>query len=283
MTMARPAWLGRRAAVALLAATFAVMAAACGVAASRVSDADRGTTPAAVELTVFAAASLREAFGAVKEAYEAASAGVLLTFAFDGSGTLRTQLEQGAQADLFASADEANPGLLAEAGLTAGRPVAFAGNRLAIVVPVTNPAAIASPFDLARPGVRLVAAAENVPVTAYAAEMLGTLAGLPGAPRDFVADVAANAVSREDNVRAVLAKVELGEGDAGIVYASDVLGAGDAVRAIPIPDEANVAVTYAAVVMRDAPRREEAAALLAWLAGPEGQAVLARFGFEPPP
>jgi molybdate transport system substrate-binding protein len=281
--MARPAWLGRRATVALLAATFAVMAAACGVATSRVSDADRGTAPAAVELTVFAAASLREAFGAVKVAYEAASPGVVLAFAFDGSGTLRTQLEQGAPADLFASADDANPRLLAEADLTAGPPVAFAGNRLAIVVPATNPAAIASPFDLARPGVRLVTAAENVPVTAYAAEMLGRVAGLPGAPSGFEAGVAANVVSREDNVRAVLAKVELGEGDAGIVYASDVLAAGDAVRAIPIPDEANVAVTYAAVVLRDAPRPEEAAALLAWLAGPDGRAVLARFGFEPPP
>jgi molybdate transport system substrate-binding protein len=241
-----------------------------------------GTAGDPVELTVFAAASLRDAFGAVKSSYEASHPGVVVTFSFDGSGTLRTQLEQGARADLFASADEVNPRMLVDAGLVDGRPVRFAGNRLALVVPAGNPAGITSPFDLARPGVRLVGAGASVPITEYAAQMLGALAGLPGAPRDFAAAVEANIVSREDNVRAVLTKVELGEGDAAIVYATDATTAGDAVELIPLPDEADVPVTYAAVVLRDAPHQQAAARFLTWLAGVEGQAVLARFGFTAP-
>jgi molybdate transport system substrate-binding protein len=241
-----------------------------------------GTAADRVELTVFAAASLRDAFGAARESYEASHPGVTVTFSFDGSGTLRTQLEQGARADLFASADEVNPGKLVDAGLAAGKPVPFASNRLALVVPAGNPAGLTSPFDLARPGVRLVGAGATVPITEYAAQMVGTLAGLPGAPRDFAAAVEANVVSREDNVRAVLAKVELGEGDAAIVYATDATAAGDAVELIPLPDEVNVPVIYAAVVLRDAPHQQPAARFLAWLAGAEGQAVLARFGFTAP-
>ena len=261
----------------------AVLVAGCsGAGPTNRPAPDPANAPAMVELTVFAAASLREALGAARESYEAANHGVALLFSFDGSDTLRAQLELGAPADLFASADEANPRILADAGLAAGPPVSFAGNRLSLVVPADNPAGIASPLDLARPGVRLVAAGTSVPITGYAEEMLVMLAGLPGAPPGFLDSVAANVVSREDNVRAVLAKVELGEADAGIVYVTDAIVAGDAVRAVTIPDEANVVVTYAAVVLRDAPRREAAGAFLAWLAGPGGQAVLARFGFEAP-
>lgn len=275
--IARPVAPALRTAVGIL---LAAAVAGCGGPAPTVGP---GRSLAGIELTVLAAASLRDAFEAVQGAYEAATPGVTLAFSFDGSGALRTQLELGAPADLFASADEVNPGRLADAGLTVGRPVPFAGNGLALVVPAANPAAIASPYDLARPGVRLVNAAAGVPITEYAVEMLGILAGLPGAPPRFLAAVAANVVSREDNVRAVLAKVELGEGDAGIVYATDATVAGDVIRVIPIPVEAHMAVTYAAVVLRDAPHREAASAFLAWLAGPQGRAVLARFGFTAPP
>jgi molybdate transport system substrate-binding protein len=259
-----------------------LLLAAVAAGCSGLPAADGRAASERVELTVFAAASLRDAFGAVKESYEAAHPGAAVTFSFDGSGTLRTQLEQGARADLFASADEVNPRMLVDAGLVDGRPVPFAGNRLALVVPAGNPAGITSPFDLARPGVRLVGAGATVPITEYAAQMVAILAGLPGASRDFAASVEANVVSREDNVRAVLAKVELGEGDAAIVYATDATAAGDAVELIPLPADANVPVTYAAVVLRDAPHREAAARFLAWLAGAEGQAVLARFGFTAP-
>lgn len=284
-----------------VAATFAVVAvaAACGASpassvpgtgapatanssAAATPPVSPSQTPRVVELTIFAAASLRDAFAAVAEAYEAANAGVTLTFSFDASSALRAQIEQGAPADVFASADTKNPQALADAGLTTGPPLPFAGNRLAIVVPAANPAGITTPADLARPGVRVVNAGAGVPITAYAAEMLGNLAGQPGYPPRFVAAVAANVVSREDNVRAVLAKVQLGEGDAGIVYATDAAAAGDAVRTIPIPDPANVIATYAAVVLTASPHSDAAEAFVAWLAGAEGRAVLARFGFTNP-
>ena len=278
---------------ALVSIALAVALAGCGGASAATNPAadpgtpgpgeDGATASARVELVVFAAASLRDAFGAVKESYEAAHPGVAITFSFDGSGALRTQLEQGAPADLFASADQVNPQALVDAGLADGRPIPFAGNHLALVVPADNPAGIASPFDLARPGVRLVGAGATVPITEYTTQMVGLLAGLPGAAPGFAAAVASNVVSREDNVRAVLAKIELGEGDAGIVYATDAIAAGDAVAVIPIPAEANVAVTCTAVVLRDAPHREAATAFLAWLTGGEGQAILARFGFVPAP
>ncbi len=262
------------------AVLLALTVAGCGLLAPT---GDAGRAPAGIELTVFAAASLREAFGAVKEAYEAATPAVTLVFSFDASSALRAQVEQGAPVDVFASADTRNPRILAEAGLTSGEPLAFAGNRLAIVVPAANPAGIATPADLARPGVRLVNAGPEVPITAYAGEMLGNLARLPGYPERYVAAVTANVASREDNVRAVLAKVQLGEGDAGVVYATDATAAGDDVRTIPIPDEANVVATYAAVVPRDAPHPAAAASFVAWLHGPDGMAVLARFGFTVPP
>lgn len=241
-------------------------------------------TPAAppVELTVFAAASLRDAFEALAQAYESTVAGVTITFSFDASSSLRAQIEQGAPVDVFASADTTNPQALVESGLAASSPLPFAGNRLAIVVPAANPAAVVAPVDLARAGVRVVNAGPEVPITGYAAEMLSNLARLPGYPPSFVADVAANVVSREDNVRAVLAKIELGEGDAAVVYATDALAAGDAVRTIPVPDEANLTATYAAVVPTTTASPRTAAAFLAWLAGPDARAVLEAFGFIVP-
>jgi len=291
----------RAAVILAVAATFAgvVVVAACGASptspvpgtgapatvnpsAAAAPSESPSQAPTAVELTIFAAASLRDAFAAVAEAYEAEHPGVTLTFSFDASSALRAQIEQGAPADVFASADTGNPQALASDGLTTGPPLPFAGSRLAIVVPAANPAGITTPADLARPGVRVVNAGAGVPITAYAAEMLGNLAGQPGYPPSFVAAVAANVVSREDNVRAVLAKVQLGEGDAGIVYATDAAAAGDAVRTIPIPDPANVVATYAAVVPTASPHSDAAEAFVAWLAGAEGRAVLARFGFTNP-
>jgi molybdate transport system substrate-binding protein len=237
---------------------------------------------ARAELTIFAAASLRDAFGALAEAYAAVEPGVDLAFSFDGSSVLRAQIEQGAPVDVFAAADEANVQRLVDGELAAVEPVAFAGTTLAIVVPATNPAGIATPADLARTGVRIVAAGADVPITRYATALVEILAGSRGAPAGFVAAVDANVVSREDNVRAVLAKIELGEGDAAIVYATDATIAGDAVRTIPIPPGANVVATFAAVVPTTTRSPDAAAAFLDWLAGPEAREVLARFGFVAP-
>jgi molybdate transport system substrate-binding protein len=218
----------------------------------------------------------------VAAAYEAAVPGATLTISTDSSAALEAKIEQGAPADVFLSADTANPQKLVEAGLAAGDPVPFAGNELAVVVPADNPAGIRSPADLARPGVRVIAAGDEVPVTTYATQLVENLAGEPGYPAGFGTAYAANIVSREDNARGVVAKIELGEGDAAIAYATDA-AAFTGVATIDVPASANVPATYAGVVVQESGNAAAAGAFLAWLAGPDGQAILGGFGFLPPP
>jgi molybdate transport system substrate-binding protein len=240
-----------------------------------------GSTTPRSDMTVFAAASLRDAIGAAADEYELRGS-VPVSVSTDSSATLRTQIEQGARADAFLSADTANPEALAAAGLVDGPLVPFAGNRLAIVVPADNPAGIATPFDLGRAGLTIVAAGPSVPITAYATALLENLAAMPGAPAGLLAAYEANVASREDNVRVALAKVELGEADAAIVYASDA-AASSAVVSIDIPPEANVVATYAGAVPTTAANRSGGHGFLDFLVAPDGGAILARFGFEPPP
>jgi molybdate transport system substrate-binding protein len=256
----------------------AAVVAACSAASG--ASAGPSTTP--VELTVYAAASLKGALESVKTAYETAHPGTTLTIATDASSTLRTQIEQGAPADVLLSADQSNPKKLVDAGLTDGPAVDFAGNLLAIIVPTTNAAGISIPADLARRGLKIIAAGADVPITKYATQAVANLAGLPGYPAGFAAAYAANVASKEDNVKAVVAKVELGEGDAAIVYVTDAK-ASTRVKTIEIPAAANVPATYAGAVVRASTTRGVAAhAFLTWLAGSDGQVILARFGFLSP-
>lgn len=238
-----------------------------------------GAAPA--DLEVYAASSLRRAMERVESAYEAANPGATLTVSTDSSAALETKIEQGAPADVFLSADTTNPHKLADGGFASGPVIPFAGNALAIIVPADNPARIRTPADLARDGVKIVAAGDTVPITGYATRLVDNLSTETGYPRDFAARYAANVVSREDNVAAVVAKVALGEGDAAIVYVTDATGVDDVVQ-LAVPDGANVPATYGGVVVKASPDREAAAAFLAWLAGNGGQAVLAPLGFLPP-
>jgi molybdate transport system substrate-binding protein len=130
--------------------------------------------------------------------------------------------------------------------------------------------------------VRVIAAGEEVPITRYATELVKNLAAEPGYPSDYAAAYTANIVTREDNVRAVVAKIELGEGDAGIVYVTDAT-ASAAVSVVDVPPPADVPATYAGVVIKASKHPGAAHAFLAWLAGPDGQAILSQFGFLPPP
>ena len=223
-------------------------------------------------LTVFAAASLTGTFQAFAPAYQAET-GVPLELSFDSSAALRTQIEQGAPADVFASADTTNVQTLLGENL-ATDPVIFACNQLTIIVPADNPAGITSPADLAKPGVKIVAAGPEVPITKYATKLVANLGITDG--------YNANVVSQEDNVAAVRAKIETGEGDAGIVYVTDAIASGDKVLQIPVPPEANVPATYAAAVVSATDQQQESEAFLTWLTGPEGQGYLAQFGFLPP-
>lgn len=257
----------------------ATLVAACSTASS--ANSSSGPGPESIELTVYAAASLKGALEAVRTAYEAAVPGTTILLATDSSSTLRTQIEQGAPADLFLSADVQNPAALVDAGLTDGGAVDFAGNAVVVIVPTANPAGIETPADLAAPGIKVIAAGAEVPITTYAQQAVTALAREPGYPADFATRYAANIVSREDNAKAVIAKIELGEGDAAIVYATDALASAK-VGTIRIPPTANVPVAYAGVVVKASAHPAAGHQFLAWLVGPGGQAVLTRFGFLPP-
>jgi molybdate transport system substrate-binding protein len=265
----------------------ALALAACSpsASASPSTSAEPTATPEAsveaFDLTIFGAASLTDALAEIETTYEAATPGANLVISTESSATLRTQIEEGAPADVFLSADTSNPDALAEAGLTAGDPVPYAGNSLALVVPDANEAGISSPADLATAGVQIIAAGPEVPITGYAAEVVATLAELPDYPAGFADAYAANVVSEEENVRGVLNRIELNEGDAGFVYQTDALGSSE-VTAIEIPEAANTHATYAGCVIAGSAHEAQAEAFLAWLTGPDGQAILADFGFVAP-
>jgi molybdate transport system substrate-binding protein len=228
---------------------------------------------------VFAAASLKDVFTALGNAWDPHRQ---MRNSFDSSSTLAAQIQQGAPADVFASADTTHPQDLAEAGLTLGPPVPFAGNVLVVIVPVDNPAHVRTPADLANPAVRILAAGPDVPITKYADQVVANLAKVSGYPAGYATSVAANVVSREDNVAAVVAKVALGEADAAIVYATDQRTSKD-VAAIAIPAAANVVATYAAVALKSGSNQLFAKGFLDWLTGPVAQGILADHGFLPPP
>jgi molybdate transport system substrate-binding protein len=262
-----------------LATAAAVLLVACQPSAS-VSPPSSDGAVETVELTVLGAASLSDALAIIEEEYEAAVPGIDLVVATDSSTALRTQIEEGAPADVFLSADTANPAALVDAGL-AEEAIEFAGNAIALVVPLRNPAEIVTPADLATPGVQIIAAGHEVPITGYVTEVVASLAPLPDYPEGFADAYAANVVSEEDSVRGVMTKVELGEGDAGFVYQTDAQASAE-VLDIAIPEEANTHAVSAGCVIADSDHVLEAAAFLDWLAGKDGQAILAEFGFVVP-
>jgi molybdate transport system substrate-binding protein len=245
------------------------------------STASTAPSAASANLTIYGAASLKAALADLKAAYETANPGSNLSISTDSSATLEAQIEQGAPADVFLSADTKNPQALVDKGLAAGDVVKFAGNLLTVIVPTANTAGVQSPADLARPGLKVIAAGDAVPITKYASQLVANLAKQSGYPADFATKYAANVASKEDNVAAVVAKVELGEGDAAIVYVTDAKNS-TKVTTIPVPDGANVPATYGAVAVKASKNPDAAAAFLTWLTGPDGQAILAKYGFLPP-
>jgi molybdate transport system substrate-binding protein len=230
-------------------------------------------------LTVFAAASLTDAFGEMGENFEAANPGVTVTFNFAGSQALRTQIEEGAPADAFASASgKEMDALVASQFAAEGTPQVFLTNRLLVILPANNPAGLEKMEDLAKPGLKLVLAAEDVPVGNYARQALYKMNGSFGA--DFKDKVLANVVSNEDNVKQVVAKVQLGEADAGIVYTSDAVAASD-LKTIEIPEDLNVIARYSLAAMVESANADLASAFIAYVLSPEGQAILEKWGFGP--
>ncbi len=233
------------------------------------------------DLTVYAAASLQAPFERIGREMEAANPGLHVQFNFAGSPQLRTQLEQGAHADVFASADEHQMDLARQDNVIASDPRLFAHNRLVVIVPKSNPAGIATFADLAKDDVKLDLAAPEVPIGAYARAALTAAAGDPSYGADFADRALHNVVSEEDNVKAVAAKVQLGEADAGIVYTTDVTPSlAPDVRTIDIPDPFNQVAAYpVALVQGGDPTRGQA--FIDYLLGDAGQAALRDAGFLP--
>jgi molybdate transport system substrate-binding protein len=272
-----------------LIAGFALILAACSSAATGAPTTAPSAVPSAApsapalsgSLTIDGASSLKAALTKAQAAFMTAYPGVTITISTDSSSTLETQIEQGAPADVFLSADTTNPAKLVTKGLIAGDPVKFAGNLLTVIVPTANPAGISTPADLAKAGIKVIAAGDTVPITKYATMLVANLAKESGYPAGFAAAYSANVVSKEDNVAAVVSKIELGEGDAAIVYVTDATSS-TKVTPIAVPTDANVPATYAGVVVKASKNAAAAQAFLTWFAGPAGQTILASFGFLPP-
>ncbi|HEY8474120.1 MAG TPA: molybdate ABC transporter substrate-binding protein [Natronosporangium sp.] len=220
------------------------------------------------DLTVFAAASLTEAFTQIGEEFGAANPGVAVTFNFAGSSTLAQQINEGAPADVFASANPANMQTVTDAGNAAGEPTTFARNQLVIAVAAGNPLGITGLADLADPDVKVALCAEQVPCGAAAQTALAA-AGVELTP-----------VTLEQDVRAALSKLTLGEVDAALVYRTDVAAVGSAVAGIDFPEAASAVNDYPIVVLADAPNPQAAAAFVAYVLASAGQAVLAQAGFQ---
>lgn len=233
----------------------------------------------AANLTVFAASSLTDAFTELGRAFDAAS-GHTTTFSFAGSQALRTQLEGGARADVYASANAAQFDPLVKAGLIeGGQP--FVRNRLTVVAPRNNPK-VTKLADLAQPGVRLVLADKNVPVGAATRAMLEAVGKGGGYGPDFAARVLKNVVSEEPNVRQVALKVQLGEADAAVVYTTDVTPAlRPSVRTIGLPTRFNPPVSYPIGVLKSG-QGEAGRAFVAYVLSPAGQQILKKWGFLAP-
>jgi molybdate transport system substrate-binding protein len=235
------------------------------------SDSDKGSSGASgvKTLTVYAASSLTAAFGKIGNDFEKTHPGVTVRFDFGGSSDLVAQLQAGAPADVFASADTANMAKAVTGKLTVGRPADFATNTMEIAVPPDNPAAVKTFADLGKPGVNLVDCAPEVPCGA-AAQQLAKVAHQELQP-----------VSEEQSVTDVLAKVESGEADAGLVYVTDIKAAGDKVRGITFPESSQVVNTLSLVALRDGDTTL-AKKFIDEVLGAHGQQILADFGFADP-
>jgi molybdate transport system substrate-binding protein len=222
------------------------------------------------ELTVFAASSLTESFAAIAEQFEKRNPDVTVKLNFDSSSNLAAQIQQGAPADVFASADEANLRKAVDSGDVAAEPVVFARNRLEIAVEKGNPERIKGLADLDESGLVVVLCADAVPCGRYAAEAFAK------------ASVTVSPASKEESAKAALSKVSLGEADASVVYVTDVKAAKGEVGGVKIPDRHNVIATYPIAAVRESEQPAAGKAWVRFLRSKGAQSTMRRFGFLPP-
>lgn len=279
------------AAVALLLASLSMGVLSCSprtgaptptTAVAPSTEGSSTSPPVTGRVTVFAAASLADVFKAIGEAFTRAHRGATVEFNFASSSALATQLEQAAPGDVFASADATQMQRLVDKGVIARAPEAFARNEPVIIVPAANRAGVNAAADLARPGVKVILAAPDVPIGSYARQVIERLAADPSYGASYRERVLGNVVSYEANVRAVLTKIELDEADAGVVYRTDALVSGARVRTIELPESVNVVAVYPIGVVEGARNEPAARAFAEFVRGPEGQRLLRAAGFDAP-
>ncbi len=265
----------------LLSLAVMLMVLGCTQIAAPSATTGPNATAATTTLTVFAAASLTEAFNEIGTDFAAANPGVEVVFNFAGSQQLAQQIGQGAPADVFASANGAQMTLAIESGrIITGTQHTFIRNRLVAVTPIDNPGGVTTLQDLSKPGLKIVFAATAVPVGQYSLDFLDKAEADGSLGAGYKEAVIANVVSYEENVRAVLAKVTLGEADAGIVYSSDITPNADAqVQRIEIPDNLNTVASYPIAPLADSANAAVAQAFIDYVNSPAGQQVLVKYGF----
>jgi molybdate transport system substrate-binding protein len=246
----------------------ALLSAGCGGGSTPTAAAP--TSAPAQNLTVFAAASLNETFTALGKQFETDNPGVTVKFNFAGSSDLAQQIVNGAPADVFAAASDATMRTVTDGGAAGGEPVIFAKNVLQIATAPGNPTGIASFADLARPDLKVVVCAPQVPCGA-AATKIEQATGVTLAP-----------VSEEPDVKSTLGKVTSGDADAALVYVTDVAAAGPSVQGVPFPEATQATTNYPMVVTADAPQPELAAKFQQLVTGELGQKTLAAAGFAAP-
>jgi molybdate transport system substrate-binding protein len=234
-------------------------------------------------LTVFAAASLSEAFQSLGKNFETTHTNTSIRFNFGGSQQLVQQLAHGAPADVFASANAKQMDVAVKSGRIDSASVKnFVGNHLIIVTPKDNPAGISSIHNLSKPRIKIVFADKSVPAGQYALDVLERCSRSDQFKASFREDVLKNVVSYEENVRVVLSKVVLGEADAGIVYTSDISRTNEQrIRKIVIPDSLNVTAEYPIAAVRDSKSARIAKEFIDYVLSEQGQTILRQFGFLP--
>ncbi|WP_435871444.1 molybdate ABC transporter substrate-binding protein [Micromonospora echinaurantiaca] len=258
----------RRVRATLAGAAVAALVAGCGGdPATGPADATGGVTGT---VSVFAAASLTESFTRIGRDFEAAHPGTTVVFNFAGSSGLATQINQGAPADVFASAAARTMVTVTEAGNADGTPVTFTRNQLVIAVPAGNPKGITGLADLAGPDVKVALCADRVPCGAAARAALDA------------ASVALTPVTLERDVKGALSKVTLGEVDAALVYRTDTRAVAAKVAGVEFPESARAVTDYPIVALRDAPNPAGGRAFVEFVRSGRGQAVLAEAGFQAP-
>ena len=234
------------------------------------------------ELTVFTAASLTGAFGEIGQMYKNET-NISVAFNFDGSQALRTQMENGAYADVFVSANQKQMTAIKNDGLMNNSSVViFTKNKLSLIVPKGNPARIINLSDLAKPGLKIVMGTKDVPVGDYALQIISKLGNDSAYGPDYKTKVLANVISQETNVNYVVTKVALGEADAGFAYVSDITkNLTSKVDKIDIPDEYNVIAQYPMGILLESKYPVQSQEFMSLVMSDKGKAVLEKYGFAP--